>query len=208
MWLNRKETAYTCLTILILNVVLNTEKSFNMKEAEKIWIETGYKCFAFNGPNGLKVERLSKDVGKNKSSFYHLFADLEIFTERLLEFHLSQAKAISKKESNASSEKELISIILEHKIDLLFNRQLRIHRNHPEFKEYLDRIFQFSIQGLLPVWKNIISLSENGALAQMVLHLSLENFYLQITDETLNELWLKTYFADIRQMVFLFKQSK
>ncbi|MCA0959701.1 TetR/AcrR family transcriptional regulator [Muricauda ruestringensis] len=179
-----------------------------MRKIEKIWLETGYKFFAYEGPKGLKVERLSKEVGKNKSSFYHLFADLEVFTERLLEFHLSRAKNISTKESYAKNEEELISIIIEHKIDLLFNRQLRIHRSHPEFKKYLDRIFQFSVQGLLPVWKNIISLSENGALAQMVLHLSLENFYLQITDETLNESWLKAYFADIRQMVFLFKQSK
>ncbi len=179
-----------------------------MKEIEKIWLEAGYRCFAYEGPSGLKVERLSKEVGKNKSSFYHLFADLEIFTERLLKLHLNKAKAISKKESGAKSEKELISIILEHKIDLLFNRQLRIHRNHPEFKEYLDHIVRFSVQGLLPVWKNIISLKENGALAQMVLHLSLENFYLQITDKTLNETWLKAYFANIRQMVFLFKKNK
>ncbi len=179
-----------------------------MKEAEKIWLEKGYKYFAFEGPKGLKIERLAKEVGKNKSSFYHFFADLEVFTERLLKFHLRKAKAISKLESAAKSEKELIAIILEHKIDLLFNRQLRIHRNHPEFKEYLNHILQFSVHGLLPVWKNIISLSENGALAQMVLHLSLENFYLQITEETLNESWLKAYFANIRQMVFLFKQSK
>ncbi|WP_422104028.1 TetR/AcrR family transcriptional regulator [Winogradskyella sp.] len=178
-----------------------------MKEIERTWLEAGYRCFAHKGPEGLKVERLSKEVGKNKSSFYHLFADLEIFTERLLALHLGQAKAISKKESTATNEKELISIILEHKVDLLFNRQLRVHRNNPQFKEYLDHIIQFSVQGLLPVWKNIISLTENGALAQMVLHLSLENFYLQITEETLNESWLKTYFASIRQMVFLFKKS-
>ncbi len=179
-----------------------------MRESEKIWLEIGYKCFAHNGPNGLKVERLSKEVGKNKSSFYHLFADLEVFTERLLELHLSRAQAISKLESAAKNEEELIAIILEHKTDLLFNRQLRIYRNRHEFKAYLDRIIQFSTHGLLPVWKNIISLSENGALAQMVLHLSLENFYLQITEETLNESWLKAYFANIRKMVSLFKQSK
>ena len=50
-----------------------------MKEIEKKWLEVGYRCFADRGPNGLKVERLSKKVGKNKSSFYHLFADLEVF---------------------------------------------------------------------------------------------------------------------------------
>lgn len=179
-----------------------------MREIEKIWLETGYTCFAHEGPKGLKVERLSKEVGKNKSSFYHLFADLEVFTESLLELHLRRAKAISKKESEARNEGELISIILEHKTDLLFHRQLRIYRDNPSFKKYLDRIGQFSAQGLLPVWRNIISLNENGYLAQMVFHLSLENFYLRITEETLNEPWLKAYFANIRQMVLLFKQSK
>lgn len=178
-----------------------------MKEIERIWLEAGYKCFASKGPAGLKIERLSKEVGKNKSSFYHLFADLEIFTERLLEFHLNRAKAISKKESAATNEQELIAIILEHKVDLLFNRQVRIHRNNPEYKENLDHIIQFSVEGLLPVWKDIIALQDNSALAQMVLHLSLENFYLQITEKTLNETWLKEYFANIRQMVYLFKQS-
>ena len=179
-----------------------------MREIEKIWLETGYTCFAHEGPKGLKVERLSKEVGKNKSSFYHLFADLEVFTESLLEFHLSRAKYISSKESIAKNEEELISIILEHKTDLLFNRQLRIHRSNQEFRRYLDHIMHFSVQGLLPVWKNIIALSEHGTLAQMVLHLSLENFYLQITEETLNREWLREYFAGIRKMVLLFKQSK
>jgi hypothetical protein len=51
-----------------------------------------------------------------------------------------------------------------------------------------------------------IGLSENTSLAQMVLTLSLENFYLQITDETLNKAWLKTYFANICKMILHFKQ--
>ena len=178
-----------------------------MREIEVAWLEAGYGCFAYDGPSGLKVEKLSKAVGKSKSSFYHLFADTEVFTERLLRFHLSRAKTVSEKESNAKNEGELISIILDHKIDLLFNRQLRIHREHPQFKEYLNNIRQFSVKGLLPIWKRIIGLPESSMLAQMVLHLSLENFYLQICDETLNESWLKTYFADIRNMVLLFKQS-
>lgn len=161
--------------------------------------------FAYNRPKELKVEPLAKKVNKNKSSFYHLFADLEVFTERLLDFHLSQAKIIAEKEAKAKTESELISVILEHKIDLLFSRQLRVHRENPSFKNCFSKTNEISIPAVLPVWKNIINLSENSALAQMVLHLSLENFYLQITDETLNEEWLKNYFINIRRMVFHFK---
>ena len=177
-----------------------------MKEIEKSWIEKGYWFFAYEGPNGLKIERLSKEVGKNKSSFYHLFADLEIFTERLLGYHLSQAKIIAQKESNSNNERDFAEILLEHKVDLLFNRQLRIHRENKEFENCLNKINQITIPAMLPVWKRIIGLSENDALAQMVLNLSIENFYLQITDETLNEIWLEEYFANIRQMVMCFKQ--
>ena len=179
-----------------------------MRAIERKWLETGYHWFATDGLSGLKIEKLSREVGKNKSSFYHLFADLECFTERLLEVHLIRAKIISEKESGANNEAELISIILDHKLDLLFNRQLRFHRDKKEFKNCINRINQFSIQGLIPVWGKVISLSDNNALAQMVLHLSLENFYLQITIENLNESWLKAYFDNIRQMVLLFKQSE
>jgi AcrR family transcriptional regulator len=177
-----------------------------MKEIEKSWIEKGYRFFAYEGPSGLKIERLSKEVGKNKSSFYHLFADLEVFTERLLKFHFHQAKIIADKESISKNESELIDIILEHKIDLLFNRQLRIHRENPDFKNCFNKINQISIPAILPVWKKIIGISDSTSLAQMVLTLSLENFYLQITDETLNESWLTTYFATLREMVLHFKQ--
>ena len=177
-----------------------------MKEIERSWIEKGYRVFAYEGPSGLKIERLSKEVGKNKSSFYHLFADLEVFTERLLTFHFQQAKIIADKESISKNERELIDIILDHKIDLLFNRQLRIHRDTPDFKSCFNKINQISIPAMLPVWKKIIGVSENTSLAQMVLMLSLENFFLQITDETLNETWLKTYFATIREMILHFRQ--
>jgi AcrR family transcriptional regulator len=179
-----------------------------MKEIEKSWIEKGYRFFAYEGPRGLKVERLSKEVGKNKSSFYHLFVDLEVFLERVLTFHLDQAIIVADKESNSKNEKELIKVILEHKLDLLFNRQLRIHRENPDFENCLNLTNQISIPAILPVWKKAIGLPENNSLAQMVLLLSLENFYLQITDKTLNESWLKEYFASIRNMVVQFKQEK
>jgi hypothetical protein len=83
---------------------------------------------------------------------------------------------------------------------VLFNPLLLIHA--------LNKTNQISVPAILPVWKKSIGLSENTPLAKMVLTLSLENFYLQITDETLNESWLKSYFSNIRQMVAHFRQSQ
>jgi AcrR family transcriptional regulator len=174
---------------------------------EQIWIEAGYQTFAFEGPQALRIEKLAKTIQKNKSSFYHFFSDLEVFTERLLDFHLIQAKVMSDKESNAQNETELTQIILEHKLDLLFNRQLRIHRDNPGFQACFIKVNEISLPGFMPIWEKVIDLNENNDLAQLVLMLSIENFFLQITDETLNSSWIASYFEKIREMVKLFKST-
>ena len=178
-----------------------------MKAIEKPWLETGYRNFAYDGPGNLKIERVAKEVNKNKSSFYHLFASMEIFMERLLDFHIEQAKVIAQKEADANEEQQLITIFIEHKVDLLFNRQLRFHRSNPVFATCFNRVNTFTFPAIMPVWKKIIGLTDDSALAEMVLALSIENFYLQITDETLSEDWLKSYFKTIRGMVYRFKIS-
>lgn len=170
-----------------------------------IWIKEGYQTFAYEGPKGLKVERLSRAVGKNKSSFYHYFADLSLFTKRLLDFHLEQVDIIVSKETKIDNSKELIEILVEHKIDFLFNRQLRIHRENKDFRNYFEKSNEKSAPSIMPVWKKIIGLNNNHYLAEMVYRLSLENFFLQITAETLNKDWLENYLNGIKEMVQQFK---
>jgi AcrR family transcriptional regulator len=43
------------------------------------------------------VERLAKDVGISKSSFYHHFADVEVFVNQLLLYHLKRAEMIAER---------------------------------------------------------------------------------------------------------------
>lgn len=171
------------------------------------WIQKGYQTFAYNGVESLKVERLSKQVGKNKSSFYHHFADLEIFISKLLEYHLLQAQILAEKEAACRSLEELIEIIIEHKIDLLFNRQLRIHRENTEFEACFCKTNQITLPAFLKIWSEILDLKDNSYLSELMLKLSLENFYLQITDETLNAIWLNNYFTDLKKLVKEFKRT-
>lgn len=178
-----------------------------MNKTQQPWIQKGYQTFAYDGVGELKIERLSKEVGKNKSSFYHHFADLEVFTTRLLEYHLLQAQIMAEKEANCSSLEELIEIIVEHKIDLLFSRQLRIHRQNPEFEECFTKINQITLPAFLRIWSEILDLKDNSHLSEMMLKLSLENFYLQITDETINHDWLNDYFNELKKLTREFKRT-
>ncbi|WP_077923194.1 TetR/AcrR family transcriptional regulator [Spirosoma sp. 209] len=178
-----------------------------MKEIQKSWIEKGYRMFAYGGPQELKVERLAAAVGKNKSSFYHHFADLEVFTSILLDYHMEQVGQIARKESQCTSLDELIDIIVTHKLDLLVNRQLRIHRTNKEFEACFVKTNQLTVPAIMGIWSAILGLTDQSHLAGLVLTLSLDNFYLQITEETLNHGWLTQYFSDLQGLVRAFSKT-
>lgn len=92
------------------------------------WLEKGYEIFSVEGPKGLKIERLAREVKKSKSSFYHFFADLEIFTNQLLDLHTQNAKVVLEKELKCEHLiPDLLHVIVAHNQDFLFNRQLRIN---------------------------------------------------------------------------------
>jgi AcrR family transcriptional regulator len=171
------------------------------KSNKEIWIKTGYEMFALTGYSGLKIEQLSKRVGKSKSSFYHHFADLDLFIEILLEQHIKQSYILAEKERvSANIEPELINILLDHRFDLLFNRQLRIHQN---FKSYSDTLVQSnSIVGeaFLNVWVKDLGLQLSQKQLDGIYTLALENFFLQINAENLNFTWLSQYFASLKKI--------
>ena len=178
----------------------------NLKQA---WIESGYEIFATEGPRGLKVEVLARRVNKSKSSFYHHFADLEIFIEFLLQYHLERAAIITQQEKDCKTViPELLQLLVEVKEDLLFNRQLRIHRDNPAFRRCFEQSSQEVGEAILDIWAEALGLGENFYLAELVLKLSLENFYLQITPETLTYEWLEAYIRELQHMVRTFQNNE
>ena len=172
------------------------------------WITVGYHEFAISGPTGIKIELLAKKIQKNKSSFYHYFSDKDLFTQRLLDYHIEQAKVIAEKEANCVTQVELITVIVDHKMDLLFNRQLRVYRDNPLFKACFEQVSGIATPAIMGIWSKIIDLDDQSYLAGLVFKLGIENFYLQITQENLNPVWLNNYFAEFKQLVRAFKSQK
>lgn len=169
--------------------------------SKAIWITTGYEIFALNGQSALKIQPLAKKVGKSKSSFYHHFADLELFIDNLLHHHIEKSKIIALKEQNATRlDPDVIDIFLEHKIDLLFNRQLRISQNVKPFALTLDQSNKIVGNSFV----NVLAIDLGFQLSQQqiegIFTLALENFFLQINVETLNREWLSNYFKNIKKI--------
>lgn len=171
------------------------------------WIDIGYQSFAYEGPHGLKIERLAAGVEKNKSSFYHYFADLEVFTNHLLRYHLAQAEIIAIKENACQTIEDFIDVLVAHKIDLLFNRQLRVHRENPDFESVFTKTNQITGRAIASIWPRLIGLDQHSQLANLFLNHSIENFYFQITDETLTRAWLRQYFDNLLLLVREFKKT-
>ncbi|MEZ4772416.1 MAG: TetR/AcrR family transcriptional regulator [Bacteroidia bacterium] len=172
-----------------------------MTESKDIWIKKGYETFALGGATGLKIESLSRKVGVSKSSFYHHFADLEIFIGFLLKHHISQSCIMAEKELNAKNiNPDLIDILAEHKIDLLFNRQLRINREIQSFADTLSESNKIVGDGFVLVWVKDLNLQFTQKQLAAFFELALENFYLQINSENLNHQWLSDYFANLKRI--------
>lgn len=178
-------------------------------DARQTWILCGYERFAREGTAGLKIEVMAKAVFKSKSSFYHHFADTEVFTEWLLQYHLERAQLMAERELACQNiVPELLHVILEFKQDLLFNRQLRVHRDVPAFKTCFEKANAFVGGAIVQLWANELGLRDQSHLAGLVLNLSMENFFLQITEDTLTYEWLSQYVFDLKKMVAAFQQQQ
>ncbi|TGL57878.1 TetR/AcrR family transcriptional regulator [Leptospira ognonensis] len=173
-----------------------------MKLAKEVWIHVGYDFCARNGFEQLKIERLAKLVGKSKSSFYQQFIDLENYFGFLFELHLQNCFIIAEKETIAKSiDPDLIDILVEHKIDLLFNKQLRIHRIDVKFEEIILKSNAMVAAPFLKLWKENLKLNLGEDQLAGIFQLALENFYLQINPKNLERGWLITYFSNLKSLL-------
>jgi len=181
-----------------------THATLAMNTSANNWIAAGYETFAVAGVGALRIEVLAKQVGISKSSFYHHFADLEIFVAHLLAHHLQQSQVIADKEKVAQLiDPELIQILAEHRLDLLFNRQLRFLQEQ-RFQDTLQRSNAIVGKEFIRIWKNDLQLPLTDGQLHGLFELALENFYLQIHPNNLNVEWLTAYFNNLRRIALRF----
>lgn len=178
------------------------------KDKRREWLLAGYSLFSIGGPKEIKIEVLARKVNKNKSSFYHYFANLEIFTEFLLQYHIERTREIVQKEQRCKRiNPDLFDVLIEAKEDLFFNRQLRVNRSNARFRDCLDETNKIVGDSITEIWAEALGIKNNTPLARIVLKLGLENFYLQLTESTINKEWMTEYLNEFKTMTEEFQKS-
>jgi AcrR family transcriptional regulator len=184
-----------------LNFHIHLLKSKAMFSRTEPWISKGYEAFALGGESMLKVELLAKEVGISKSSFYHHFIDLDFFINELLNHHVKMAQLVAEKEQAVSNiNPGLIEVLLEHKVDVLFNRQLRIHAAHAKYKETLALSNQLMGNGFVDLWLEDMKLKISRQQADALVILAFDQFFLQLHPDRFNRQWLEQYFDQLKQI--------
>lgn len=169
---------------------------------EQPWLEAGYEIFSKEGITGLKVEILSRKVGISKSSFYHLFVDIDIFIEKLFDFHIEQAKVISELAKECKTlEPELINLLVSKKKEMLFNRQLCINRDNQLYQLYFEKAFKIVETSFFDKWVMVLGLNTQPNIARNILKIYSDNFFLRITEENLTYEWLIKMLDEIKLLV-------
>lgn len=173
-----------------------------LPDTARPWIEAAYGIFAREGPAGLRIEYIARSIGKSKSSFYHHFADLAIFTDLLLEHHLERAADIARcMQQCRSVDPDMLDLLVSVQEDILFQRQLRIHRQVPAYGRCITQAHGPIEEALLELWTQALGLEGRSQLAGAMLSLVVDNFYLRVTADTLDQAWLRGYLEEIRGMV-------
>ena len=145
-----------------------------MSVAEKtrqLWIEKGYEHFALYGPDKLSINKISKEIGYSRASFYHHFGDIDVFIDELLNFHweiCNQFNLTGKKECK-NFYPDLYVLLAQNPIPFKFSKQLFINRNKPIYNYLFVKTY-------------------NESSKTFILKLFSEQFNLKNNEET-NNLW-------------------
>jgi AcrR family transcriptional regulator len=173
-----------------------------MPDNKEIWISEAYQLVASVGFDKLSVESLARQVGKNKSSFYHYFGDLELFENVLLDYHINATKDFASEINKCQSlNPDVLILMIQMKIDLFFHKQLRINREKSSHKACFEKSYQIFQDAIFDKWIAFLGLSNQKFFGEALLNLASENFLLRITPANFTFDWLVAYVSEFAEMM-------
>lgn len=164
------------------------------------WMDAGYAIFSEEGPAGIQVERLARELDRNKSGFYHFFGDRENFFELLMKEHLGRLDLLSFQIRGIKNfDPEYIQLLMANREIVLFQMQLVRNRENPLFGNTME---QFSVRvtsAVLPVWSNYLGTSP--AISGKLWGIIRDTFYSRVTSDNFNFDWISELSREVKNLV-------
>lgn len=156
------------------------------------WIEMGYNVFAKEGLPGIRIEALARNLGLNKSSFYHFFGDLERYKEELIRYHFTKAgDLLSDISLCANFDPEFLNVVIKHRVSVVVHMQLVTNRKVPLFFNAYEKINDIVDPRAVPFWAAFIGIPHNPELALKYWQVVRDMFYLRVSLDNLTYTFLK-----------------
>lgn len=175
------------------------------------WLETGYRHFAESSPGNLSINRLSKELGASRASFYHYFGDIDVFIDELLAMHWKIALDFNR-QGKAECKKlfpDLYNILAEHPIPLKFSIQLFRHRNTPAYNFLFIKTYESSAQDfVLKLFAEEYNLNQSESDMLKLWTTVGETWYSRLTMEDLSAATLQRHAEEIMDAVVQFVRSQ
>lgn len=169
-----------------------------VREGKSLWLQMGYQTFSKEGLAGLRVERLSKELGISKSSFYHLFVDFENYQSQLYDLHEERILLLLEKEKLCQNIfPDFISLCLEAKEDIFFHQKLRLLRSEESIRALLDRLDLVVMDVFISIWAKEIQKKWDENQFKALFPLAAEYFFSKVEFERYTEDVLNQIFQDL-----------
>ena len=180
-----------------------------MKSKQK-WIEKGYEHFALYGPDNLSVNKLSKEIGSARASFYHHFGDIEVFIEELLDMHWKinqQYCSVGARECKKLFP-DLYLLLEQYPIPLKFSIQLFRNRNNPSFNYLFMKTYNASaIAFILKLFSEQFGLHHNNEDTYNLWLTVGESWYSRLDTNNLSAIKMQQLAEEIMNSVLIFMSS-
>jgi AcrR family transcriptional regulator len=163
-----------------------------MPEMREKWIEHGYKQFALFGIDCLNVEKLAREIGYNKSGFYHYFVDREMFLYELTDHHVKVNEQFREEISKLEKfDPGYLVLVIKYKTAVMVQMQLRKHSDVLLFQETFNDVWKKNEKVLLPLWASYLKITDNLPLASELWVIFRDIFFMRVTNENFNLHFIK-----------------
>lgn len=179
-------------------------------KSKQKWLEKGYEHFALYGPDKLSINKISKEIGSSRASFYHHFGDIEIFINELLDMHWQihqQFCAVGALECKKHLP-DVYLLLEQYPIPLQFSKQLFLNRKCPAYNLLFIKTYNAASEAfVLKLFSDQFGFPHNNENTKNLWLTVGESWYSRLDPDNLSAIKMQQLAEDIIKSVLRFMST-